>query len=116
MQPITTEKYVISLRGGRITCRYRQEPHVRITTIGQQGMQSEQKPFGEVFRAEVLPLFTATYSPKDGEFDVDLDCGAQRWTGVQSAAAVRNALVKCGMAKDIAKKIVAEAIRAGRNG
>ena len=81
MEPTTTDKYVISLNGCRIVCRYRQEPQVRITTMGPQGVQVERKPFREVFRADPLPMFTATYSPNDGEFDVDLDCGAQRWTG-----------------------------------
>ena len=116
MEPITTDKYIISLNGCRITCNHRQEPQVRITTMGPQGVKVEHKPFGEVFRAEALPLFIATYSPNDGEFDVDVDCGAQRWRGSQGAAEVRKALVRCGVTREQAKQLVAEAVKGGRSG
>ena len=108
----TTEKYLISLSGCRITCNYRQEPQVRITTIGPQGVNVERKPFREVFRADPLPFFTATFSPKYNDFDVDLDCGAQRWEGSQETDEVRRALVKCGVEKEMSKRIVAEAVKA----
>ena len=116
MEPIATAKYIISLSGCRITCNHRQEPNVRITTMGPQGVQVEHKPFREVFRTDALPLFTATYSPRDREFDVDLDCGAQRWRGPQSVAAVRKALARCGVAREAARKVVAEAVKAARSG
>ena len=116
MDPITTDKYLISLHGCTIVCKYREEPQVRITRIGQTGLIVERKPFREVFRADALPLFTARYSPKDAAFDVDVDCGAQRWEGSQGAAEVRRALVKCGMTRVIAKQFVAEAVKAARGG
>ena len=112
MEPTTTDKYIISLSGGRITCKYRHEPQVRITTMGPEGVKVERKPFTEVFRASVPPFFTATYSLKDGDFDVDLDCGAQRWAGSQGATEVRKALVKCGVEREMSKRIVAEAVKA----
>ena len=115
MESTTTDKYLISLNGCRITCRYRQEPQVRITTLGPEGVQVEHKPFREVFRADVLPFFTATYSPTDAAFNVDLDCGAQRWRGPQSVAAVRKALGRCGVAREAARKVVAEAVKARSN-
>jgi hypothetical protein len=111
-----TDKYLISRTGCRIVCHYRQEPQVRITTVGQQGIQVEEKPFGEVFHAPALPFFTATYLPRDKEFDVDADCGAQRWRGPQSVAAVRKALGRCGVERETARKVVAEAVKAARSG
>ena len=116
MEPTTTDKYIVSLSGCRITCNYRQEPQVRITTMGPEGVKVEYKSFREVFRADVLPFFTATYSPKYGEFDVDLDCGAQRWDGSQGADEVRRALMKCGVTRDVSKRIVSEAVKAARSG
>ena len=109
----TTEKYLISRNGCRIVCHHRQEPQVRITTVGQQGMRVEEKPFGQVFHAPALHFFTATYFPRDKEFDVDLDCGAQRWRGPQSVAAVRQALGRCGVEMKAAKRLISEAVKAG---
>jgi hypothetical protein len=117
MEATTTEEHVITLSGCRIICDYRQEPQVRITTMDQQGVTVEMKPFREVFRgASVMPFFTATYSPRYCEFDVDLDCGAQRWAGPQTASAVRKALVKCGVARELSRRIVADAVKAGGRG
>ena len=116
MEPTTTDKYIISLSGCRITCKYRQEPQVRISTMGPEGVKVERKPFTEVFKASVPPLFTATYSLKDGDFDVDLDCGAQRWAGSQGATEVRKALVRCGVTAEVAKRFIAEAVKAARSG
>jgi hypothetical protein len=110
----TTDKYLIALSGCRIVCNHRKEPQVRITTMDRQGVTVEERPFREVFRgASIMPFFTATYSRKGREFNVDLDCGAQRWAGPQTAAAVRKALAKCGVARDLSRRIVAEAVRAG---
>ena len=112
MTTTTTDKYVITRSGCRITCNYRQEPQVRITTMGPEGVQVEHKPFREVFRADPLPFFTAIYSPKYNDFDVDLDCGAQRWEGSQETDEVRKALIKCGVTGEVAKRFIAEAVKA----
>lgn len=44
------------------------------------------------------PLFRAAYEG-DGRWDIDLDCGFQRWNGPQSSKAVADALRKCGFEK-----------------
>ena len=98
---------------GGITCNHRQEPQVTITTMGPQGVHVEHKPFTQVFHAGPLPLFTATYSPQYDDFDVDVDCGAQRWRGNQGATEVRKALVRCGVTREVAKRIVADAAKGG---
>ena len=117
MEPIATAKYIISLSGCRITCNHRQEPNVRITTMGPQGVQVEHKPFREVFHGLMLCHSSQRPTcPDDREFDVDLDCGAQRWRGPQSVAAVRKALARCGVAREAARKVVAEAVKAARSG
>jgi len=41
------------------------------------------------------PLFAANYAG-DGEFNIDLDCGFQRWSGSKSEREVRLALRRCG--------------------
>jgi hypothetical protein len=53
-----------------------------------------------------LPYFTARYIPKYGEFDVDIDCGAQRWEGPKTIEEVQEALEKCGIFKSEVKAII----------
>jgi hypothetical protein len=105
---INTDRYVIDWAQGHITCNYRREPEVRITTLNESGTSVVTRPYSQVFKSAALPMFTAHHLVGD-EFRVDLDCGAQRWVGPQSASAVRAALRKCGVETKLAKKIVAEA-------
>ena len=116
MEPVATERYVISLRGNTIVCRYRQEPQVRITMVDQQGVRVQTKLFREVFRSEVLPFFTAIYSTSRGTFQVDLDCGAQRWVGRQSVGAVRKALMNCGLSRERSLSITVQAKKPAEHG
>lgn len=92
------KNYEIDVRDGTITCWYRHEPRVTITTTDASGTKKEVRAFSEVFKgAPILPYFTADYCPVLKMFDVDLDCGAQRWRGYRSIVDVKKALRKCGM-------------------
>jgi hypothetical protein len=53
-------------------------------------------------------LFRANYAG-DRHYNVDLDCGAQRWNGTQTSAAVSKALRKCGFDSIQVKSILAMA-------
>lgn len=54
-----------------------------------------------------VPLFAANWSG-DG-YNVDLDCGFQRWTGTKSEAEVRTALRRCGLGLKDAKAVLTAA-------
>jgi hypothetical protein len=52
------------------------------------------------------PLFVANFAG-DGSFNVDIDCGFQRWNGVKGERDVRTALRRCGFAANQVKAVVA---------
>jgi hypothetical protein len=56
--------------------------------------------------ANSQPLFVANYAGR-GFFNLDLDCGFQRWNGVKSERDVRIALRRCGFAPNQVKTVVA---------
>src|ERR1035437_2618178 len=101
----TTNKFIITVSGNLITCDYRTEPQVKETTLSANGITAVNRPFSEIFHTSPLPYFTARYIPQYDEFDVDLDCGAQRWEGPKSIYEVQEALGKCGVAKNKVKAI-----------
>ena len=54
------------------------------------------------------PLFAANFAGEN-MFNIDLDCGFQRWNGVKSEADVRKALRRCGFRPKDAKAVIAAA-------
>lgn len=54
-----------------------------------------------------MPAFAAGYSG-ESEWNVDLDCGFQRWRGVKPTRDLSKALTNCGFSPEIKKKIMAE--------
>jgi hypothetical protein len=58
--------------------------------------------------ANSVPLFAANFAG-DGRFNIDLDCGFQRWSGTKSEREVRSALRKCGFSNPQIKAVVKSA-------
>ena len=110
MERIETEKYVITLDGDTIKCFYRHEQQITETTFKDGKTTVVTRPISQVMPGmELYPMFTAWWRPKDKAFDLDLDCGAQRWHGHQPWQEVVHALVKCGLTVKQAKLMVREA-------
>lgn len=55
--------------------------------------------------ANSVPLFAANFAG-DGRFNIDLDCGFQRWSGTKPEHEVRAALRKCGFTSPQIKTVV----------
>jgi len=68
---------------------------VTITTLRDGQYASETKPFAKVFHGATPSTFDASYLGDD-EWQVDLDCGAQRRCGTKTTREVRRALRNCG--------------------
>jgi hypothetical protein len=58
--------------------------------------------------ANSVPLFAATFAG-DGFFNIDLDCGFQRWSGMKSESEVRTALRQCGFSLEEARAVISAA-------
>jgi hypothetical protein len=58
--------------------------------------------------ANRMPLFAGNFAG-DGYFNIDLDCGAARWTGQKPEAEVRTALRRCGFTLRQARSVIAAA-------
>lgn len=84
---------------------WHQEPDVLMVTTWtpEEGKVKETKP--SPFRR--TPLFLATYEGDD-YFEIDLDCGFQRWHGSKTLSEVIDALIKCGFDQVQVSSIVNE--------
>jgi hypothetical protein len=60
------------------------------------------------------PLFAGNYAG-DGQFNIDLDCGFQRWSGTKSKHEVREALKQCGFNKEEIGQILVAAMHSEHN-
>ena len=110
MTPVTATSptHTANLMFGWLDVRARAEPSVRITTIDASGVQTETKPFSQVFPgANPGTLFSAYWW---GPYWAQVDCaaGVQRWAGTQSLQAVRKALYKCGFTPKQATTLIRE--------
>lgn len=54
-----------------------------------------------------MPAFAAGWAG-NSEWNTDIDCGFQRWRGVQDTKSVSKALTNCGFDKDTKRKIMTE--------
>ena len=58
--------------------------------------------------ANSVPLFAASFAG-DGFFNIDLDCGFQRWNGMKPESEVRTALRRCGFSLREARAVISAA-------
>lgn len=55
--------------------------------------------------ANRTPTFTATYAG-NREWNLDIDCGCQRWDGVKSSRELSQALSNCGFCVEVRRKLM----------
>lgn len=74
---------------------YPKQRKVVRTTVEKGQVTKEVLSYASVFGGANPSTFDAEYEGDD-KWDVDLDCGAQRWRGIKTTAEVRKALKNCG--------------------
>jgi hypothetical protein len=92
-----------------------EERHLHITEY-RNGVkvrdETETKPDAATTKllehANSVPLFAASFAG-DGFFNIDLDCGFQRWSGTKSESEVRTALRQCGFSLKEARTVIGAA-------
>ena len=103
---ITTSQFIIKVNGNLIICEFAKEQQINITSMQNGAVNTETKSFSQAFNIPQVPCFTARYDRRYQEFDMDIDCGAQRWEGPKTVKEVQQALVKCGLNQIEAKNVV----------
>ena len=69
---------------------------VQQTTVKDGVATTEVVSYRQMFRIAYDPSVFDAWYKGDGYWEIDLDCGAQRWRGSKSTKEVRQALRKCG--------------------
>lgn len=91
---------------------YRKQPAILRETRIENGqvtvseMPVDQHPTLKALAS--IPLFRGNYRG-EGYYNIDLDCGFQRWNGSQSGQAVSKSFSKCGFTPVQVKSILAMA-------
>jgi hypothetical protein len=97
---ITTQDCEITVEHGEISVDYRHEQEVTITS--NTGV--ERRPASSVFPGLSRNWWTANWSGQ--QWNLDLDCGCQRFNGVTTTTRVKEALQVAGVEADDIKKII----------
>jgi hypothetical protein len=76
--------------------------------IGPEGTTVKRTPLDlhpTLKALAALPLFRAN-NAGSGKYNIDLDCGAQRWNGIKPRRDVVKALRRCGFSLDDVRKML----------
>jgi hypothetical protein len=95
-----TDDCEITVENGEISVDYRHEREVTITS----GAGVERLPASRVIPGLSRNWWTANWSGSD--WNLDLDCGCQRFNGVTTTKRVKEALAAAGLEAGDIKKIV----------
>jgi hypothetical protein len=97
---IITKDCEVSVEHGEISVDYRHEREVTVTT--NAGV--ERRPASSVFTGLSRNWWTANWG--GGNWNLDLDCGCQRFNGVTTTARIKEALGVAGVEVADIKRIV----------
>lgn len=97
---ITTKDCEITVTDGEISVDYRHEREVTITS--NEGV--ERRPASQVFPGLSRNWWTVNWSGSN--WNLDLDCGCQRFNGVSTTAHVKKALRVAGVSDSDIKAII----------
>jgi hypothetical protein len=95
-----TEDCEITVADGEISVDYRHEREVTITS--NEGV--ERRPASSVFPGLSSNWWTANWSGSD--WNLDLDCGCQRFNGVTTTKRIKEALATAGLETAEIKAVV----------